>query len=105
MGLVSVVGLVGLISWVGLEGLVSLVGIFFLFDLIQKYFQMEILSFMIQKKLEDPQVSDSLKVISNGSMDFNDPKELDDPRYSMIPGLRRYRHLRWSCFIPISQQQ
>ena len=39
---------------------------------------MEILSFMIQKKLEDPQVSDSLKVISNGSMDFNDPKELDD---------------------------
>ena len=39
---------------------------------------MEILSFMIQKKLEDPQVSDSLKVISNGSMDFNDPKEFDD---------------------------
>ena len=51
-----------------------------LFDLIQKYFQMEILSFMIQKKLEDPQVSDSQKVISNGSMDFNDPKELDDPK-------------------------
>ena len=24
-------------------------------------------------------------VISNESVDFNDPKEFDDPRYSMIP--------------------
>ena len=24
-------------------------------------------------------------IISNESVDFNDPKEFDDPRYSMIP--------------------
>ena len=50
--------------------------------------------------------SDGLRVISNESMDFNDPKKLDDPRYSMIPviwwtliiqSLRWYPHLRWSC--------
>ena len=28
---------------------------------------------------------DGLKVISNESMDLNDPKELDGPMYSMIP--------------------
>ena len=28
--------------------------------------------------------SDGLRVISNESMDFNDPKEFDDPRYSII---------------------
>ena len=32
------------------------------------------------KEFDDPQVSDGLKVISNGSKDFNDPKELDDPQ-------------------------
>ena len=50
--------------------------------------------------------SDGLRVISNESMDFNDPKKFDGLRYSMIPviqwtliiqSLRRYPHLRWSC--------
>ena len=30
----------------------------------------------------------NLMIISNESMDFNDPKEFDDPRYSMIPVIR-----------------
>ena len=30
----------------------------------------------------------NLMIISNESMDFNDPKELDDTNYSMIPALR-----------------
>ena len=51
--------------------------------------------------------SEGLSVISNESMDFNDRKEFDDPRYSMIPvirwtliiqSLRWYLHLRWSCY-------
>ena len=29
-----------------------------------------------------------LRVISNERRKFNDPKEFDDPRYSMIPGIR-----------------
>ena len=40
------------------------------------------------KEFACPLVSDGLKVISNESMDFNDPKEFDDPRHSMIPGIR-----------------
>ena len=28
-------------------------------------------------------------IISNESMDFNDPKELNDPNYSMIPDIPR----------------
>ena len=34
--------------------------------------------------------------ISNESMDFNDPKELDDTIYSMIPALRWSPAIRWS---------
>ena len=30
----------------------------------------------------------NLMIISNEGMDFNDPKELDDPNYSMIPAIR-----------------
>ena len=30
-----------------------------------------------------------LMIISNESMDFNDPKELNDPNYSMIPDIPR----------------
>ena len=37
------------------------------------------------KRIDDPQVSDSLKVISNGSMNFNDPKEFDDILVSPDP--------------------
>ena len=37
------------------------------------------------KELDDPQVSDGLKVISNESMDFNDPKEFHDPLVSDDP--------------------
>ena len=44
-------------------------------DLIQKYCQMELLSFMIDKKI---MILKPLVVISNGSMDFNDPKEFND---------------------------
>ena len=29
----------------------------------------------------------NLMIISNESMDFNDPKELNDPNYSMIPDI------------------
>ena len=48
-----------------------------------------------------------MMIISNECMDFNDPKEFDYPRYSMIPvirwtliiqSLRWYLHLRWSCY-------
>ena len=38
-------------------------------------------------QFDDPQVSYGLKVISNESIDFNDPKELNDPNYSMIPDI------------------
>ena len=31
------------------------------------------------KEFVDPQVSDGLRVISNYCMDFNDPKNFDDP--------------------------
>ena len=44
-------------------------------DLIQKYCQMELLSFMIDKKF---MILKPLVVISNESMDFNDPKEFND---------------------------
>ena len=36
------------------------------------------------KEFDDPQVSDSLKVILNESMDLNDPEDSMIPRYSII---------------------
>ena len=38
----------------------------------------------------------NLMIISNESMDFNDPKELDDTNYSMIPALRWSPAIWWS---------
>ena len=37
-----------------------------------------------EKKYSTAMWYDGLSVISNESMDLNDPKEFDDPRYSMI---------------------
>ena len=53
----GLVGLLGLVCLVGLVGLFGLVG---LYD---------------SKEFDDSQVSDGPIVISNESMDFNDPKE------------------------------
>ena len=36
------------------------------------------------KEFACPLVSDGLKVISNESMDFNDPKEFDDPQVGSV---------------------
>ena len=43
-----------------------------------------------------------LRVISNESVDFNDPKEFDDPRYTMIPVIRWTLIIQKSTVIPPS---
>ena len=49
------------------------------------------------KKIDDPQVSDSLKVILNESMDLNDPEDLMIPRYSIIQ--REFQLEVWTLII------
>ena len=49
------------------------------------------------KKIDDPQVSDSLKVILNESMDLNDPEDSMIPRYSIIQ--REFQLEVWTLII------
>ena len=44
----------------------------------------ESIDFNDPKEFNDSQVSDGPKVISNESMDFNDPKEFDDPQVGSV---------------------
>ena len=59
----------------------------------QIVFSNENIVFYDSKELDDPQVSDGLKVISNESVDHNNPKEcndpqvLDDPNWISIGGI------------------
>ena len=52
--------------------------------LIQNFFSNGKIVLDDPKEFDDNQVSDGLKVISNESMDFSYPKELYDPKSSMI---------------------
>ena len=60
------------------------------------------------KEYDDPQVSDSLKVISNGSIDFNDPKEFhdlqvfDDPEGISIGSMDFDKQIVYGTVIPPS---
>ena len=49
------------------------------------------------KEFDDPQVSDSLKVILNESMDLNDPEDSMIPRYSIIQ--REFQLEVWTLII------
>ena len=53
--------------------------------------------FDYSKEFDDPQVSDSLKVILNESMDLNDPEDSMIPRYSIIQ--REFQLEVWTLII------
>ena len=50
-----------------------------------------------EKKIDDPQVSDSLKVILNESVDLNDAEDSMIPRYSIIQ--REFQLQVWTLII------
>ena len=79
MSLLGLVGLVGLGSQVAL-----ILDILLLLNLIKKFFPIENTVFDYPKEFDNPQESDSLKVISNECVDFDDPKEFMIPMYLMM---------------------